>query len=207
MRWTTSNTNLIFAALVGAGNVGCPSGGVGDPCIPEDEYRPNFSGFSHLEVNVESKSFQCETRVCIAAYFKGRVSCPYVNELGGVPGRQCYIPGTFDPASAGAGAIPITAPVEPQFIARPREDAVYCSCRCSGPDKNARYCECPSGYKCENIVPAGLAKGQAELSGGYCVKEKTLYPGGPGAIPTNPCALGPDGKPITGCPPEEHPAI
>ncbi|RYE80948.1 MAG: hypothetical protein EOO74_01295 [Myxococcales bacterium] len=55
---------------------GCQTGGVGDPCTPEDEYQPAFSGFAPGEVNVESRSFQCETRVCLVNHFRGRVSCP-----------------------------------------------------------------------------------------------------------------------------------
>ena len=55
---------------------GCQSGGVGDPCIPEDEYLPNFGGFAASEVNIESRSFQCETRVCLVNHFRGRVTCP-----------------------------------------------------------------------------------------------------------------------------------
>jgi ankyrin repeat protein len=34
-------------------------------------------------VNVESRSFQCETRLCLAANFQGRVSCPYGQSLAG----------------------------------------------------------------------------------------------------------------------------
>ena len=65
------------AALLGLAALGCEPGGVGDPCTPEDEYEPSFSGFAQTEVNVESRSFQCETRLCLVNHFKGRVSCPY----------------------------------------------------------------------------------------------------------------------------------
>ena len=36
-----------------------------------------FTGFDEKEVNVESKSFQCRTRICLVNHFRGRVSCPY----------------------------------------------------------------------------------------------------------------------------------
>ena len=65
---------ILIARFAG---LGCTPGGMGDPCIPEDEYSPTFSGFGETEVNVESRSFQCETRICIADHFRGRVSCPY----------------------------------------------------------------------------------------------------------------------------------
>ena len=72
--------HLTLAALAAYGALGCESGGVGAPCIPEDEYDQDFSGFALQEVNVESRSFQCETRVCIVNHFQGRVSCPYGQE-------------------------------------------------------------------------------------------------------------------------------
>jgi len=56
---------------------GCSQTGVGDPCTPEQEYDPTFNGFDPGEVNVESKSFQCQTRLCLVNHFQGRVSCPY----------------------------------------------------------------------------------------------------------------------------------
>jgi hypothetical protein len=55
---------------------GCPSGGVGDPCIPEDEYKELFAGFKITEDNIESRSFQCQTRICLVNHFQGRVTCP-----------------------------------------------------------------------------------------------------------------------------------
>ena len=55
------------ALLLGLVALGCTPGGVGDPCTPEDEFFDNFSGFDIGEVNVESRSFQCETRVCLVA--------------------------------------------------------------------------------------------------------------------------------------------
>jgi hypothetical protein len=69
----------LFAAAVVAviSGTGCSATGVGDPCIPEQEYDPTFPGFDEREVNVESKSFQCETRLCLVNHFRGRVSCPY----------------------------------------------------------------------------------------------------------------------------------
>src|SRR6266568_1256432 len=63
------------ALLLGLGALGCTPGGVGDPCTPEDEYQQNFNGFQATETNVESRSFQCETRLCLVNHFQGRVSC------------------------------------------------------------------------------------------------------------------------------------
>ena len=56
---------------------GCKQTGVGDPCTPEQEYSTTFRGFDEKEVNVESKSFQCQTRLCLVNHFQGRVSCKY----------------------------------------------------------------------------------------------------------------------------------
>jgi hypothetical protein len=182
-----------FAALLGLMALGCDSGGIGDPCVPEDEYQQNFNGFAETEVNVESKSFQCETRVCIVNHFRGRVSCPYGQTQGNIdmlnpddPAR-CRVPGTDGKhcldgnnhvACTNAAQVnidAITVPVAPQLLDRTAQDTVYCSCRCKGPDPNANYCECPSGYECSELVKELGLPGRAQLAGSYCIKQGTEY--------------------------------
>jgi hypothetical protein len=174
-----SNTfSLFFVAVTGIASAACQSGGVGDPCVPEDEYNKDFPGYAPTESNVESQSFQCETRVCLVANFRGRVSCPYgqPDPATGVSDRACYVPGTE--------AIPQnqirqqvfgwiqTAPSAPN--GRKAQDAVYCSCRCDGDDPGARYCDCPSGFVCAKVLPAGVVPGAKQaLLGSYCIKEGT----------------------------------
>ena len=36
---------LISVVAMGILPTACESGGVGDPCVPEDEYNPDFAGF------------------------------------------------------------------------------------------------------------------------------------------------------------------
>lgn len=67
---------VIAVGMVGILPIACQSGGVGDPCTPEDEYDPAFGGFKVTEENIESRSFQCQTRICLVNHFQGRVSCP-----------------------------------------------------------------------------------------------------------------------------------
>lgn len=66
------------ASIAGLGLLpsSCQSGGIGDPCIPEDEYNPGFAGFKVTEDNIESRSFQCQSRICLVNHFQGRVTCP-----------------------------------------------------------------------------------------------------------------------------------
>jgi hypothetical protein len=162
--------SLVLSSLLAGLALGCEPGGVGDPCTPEDEYTPSFSGFSVEEVNVESKSFQCVTRICLVNHFRGRVSCPYGNQGSAANSNQtppdCVIPGSPDEK--------IEVAVDPQLVGRQAEDAVYCSCRCDGPDETARYCECPSGYGCVRLVD-DLGIGGGQLAGSYCVREGTEY--------------------------------
>jgi hypothetical protein len=149
----------------------CETGGVGDPCVPEDEYFDAFSGFSLDEVNVESRSYQCETRVCLVNGFQGRVSCPYgTNGSSGDlataatvdHGQACALPG-------GAGQVRV--PVRPWRLERSAEARVYCSCRCDGADPGARYCECPDGFACTDVgVPIEDGRAQQQLAGSYCVR-------------------------------------
>jgi hypothetical protein len=163
----TSSYLTLLAAALGALTAACESGGVGDPCIPEDEYRTNFGGFGVAEVNAESRSFQCETRVCLVANFQGRVSCPYGNRQGG----ECYVPGTET-----AEANRVQEIVPGQLEARRASDAVYCSCRCDGPDKEASYCECPSGYSCQEMIEELGLGTDRQLTGSYCIKNGTFVP-------------------------------
>src|SRR4051812_9505751 len=67
---------VLSVAVLGIVPVACQSGGVGDPCTPEDEYNSTFPGFKVQEENIESRSFQCSTRICLVNHFQGRVSCP-----------------------------------------------------------------------------------------------------------------------------------
>ena len=175
----------VMVASLGLASAACESGGVGDPCIPEDEYRTSFPGFSETETNVESRSFQCKTRVCLATGFRGRVTCPYGqpadpnNPSQAAPsspgGQRCLIPGApidaVDPP--GTGGLVIDVPVNPQLVKRGPNEGVYCSCRCDGPDPNARYCDCPSGFECRELID-DLGLGSGQLAGSYCIREGTF---------------------------------
>lgn len=172
--------------------IGCESGGVGDPCIPEVEYDLYFNNFSERDVFAETRSFQCETRLCLVNHFAGRVSCPYgqTQEDLDAPdpdlGRLCKVPGTSGEAPPIEGADPpqkvsadvIQVPVSAQLVSRRDTRAVYCSCRCKNADgktdDGANYCDCPSGYSCEKLIP-NPDLGRPELAGYYCIKENTQY--------------------------------
>ena len=154
----------VSALVMTVAGQGCKTTGVGDPCTPEQEYDPTFSGFDEKEVNVESKSFQCQTRLCLVNHFRGRVSCPYGqnSQASGLPGGDafgtmtggdnklggpCIVPGT-----QGSNAIPIDPTIDPntgkplnplpksgkevqaQCVDRKTANAVYCSCRCANVD-------------------------------------------------------------------------
>src|SRR5882672_11007773 len=91
------------------------------------------------EANIESCSFQCETRVCIVNHFRGRVSCPYGQKAGVVTDHGCHVPGETTPIAS-------DVIVAPQCIQRALAQEVYCSCRCVGTDLNGCYCKCPNGF-------------------------------------------------------------
>lgn len=166
---------VVCVLLAGVAVVpGCDADGVGDPCIPEDEYSDTFSGFAVTEVNTESRSFQCRSRMCLVNHFQGRVSCPYgQSDEQAASDPRCALPG---------GSEPVLTAVKPQLVGRRTDDAVYCSCRCAGPDPSARYCECPSGFSCSPVVP-DFGVGEAQLPGSYCIRAESEYV---------PAQLGPD---------------
>ena len=138
-------TRSIFAVIavgmaVGVlSGTGCNQTGVGDPCTPEQEYDPTFQGFNEKEVNVESKSFQCQTRLCLVNHFRGRVSCPYGQKNSMTPPggakTQCLIPGTTDPTNSqnlitgNPMDMANGQTVQAQCLDRDANHAVYCSCR------------------------------------------------------------------------------
>jgi hypothetical protein len=177
--------------LLGLAALGCTPGGVGDPCTPEDEYQQNFNGFQVTETNVESRSFQCETRVCLVNHFQGRVSCrlgqssaagsPYLDPPDNKQPNpdwkpQCSIPGTAVNRQDRNSLDNINVEVKPQLVDRQTEKAVYCSCRCNGPDKNARYCECPEGFQCEPVVDnLAIGSGSGQLAGSYCIRSGSRF--------------------------------
>jgi len=178
-------TGLLFASP------GCADEGVGDPCTPEQEYDPSFTGFDEKEVNVESKSFQCRTRICLVNHFRGRASCPYGQSVDGVQpdkAKPCVIPGTDakvtglvpDPAT-GAPVFRDTkkkALVPAQCRDRAADKAVYCSCRCADingekPSGQA-FCDCPDGFACRPLVTS-IGQGNEGLTGSYCIKDSTEF--------------------------------
>jgi hypothetical protein len=198
-------TLSVFVAVSAVSAQGCKASGVGDPCIPEQEYDTQFSGFDPQEVNVESKSFQCLTRVCLVNHFRGRVTCPYGqdssgNQLpsvdgatgGAFPGTdpngvyadQCVIPGgdksnasdvIVGPSNGGG---PTGKQVEPQCVDREATNTVYCSCRCANADGKT---DDGANY-C--TCPDGFSCAQlvnpvgvtdVGLTGAYCIKKGTDY--------------------------------
>jgi hypothetical protein len=159
---------------------GCAQTGVGDPCTPEQEYDPTFLGFQATEVNVESKSFDCQTRLCLANHFQGRVSCPYgQTKTGGPPATTssgapytdkngnpigaCVLPGggvdnpdggapTADQVSQAVTGDPATDPTDLATV-QPQ-----CRDRTGGTNGSAVYCSC----RCANV------DGQTNDGAVYC---------------------------------------
>ncbi|HYQ15395.1 MAG TPA: hypothetical protein VEQ58_06555, partial [Polyangiaceae bacterium] len=137
------------------------------------------------ETNVESRSFQCETRLCLVNHFQGRVSCPFgqnsqvddkgVPLTGAAYDPQCAIPGTKPSKDATTGNN-INVQVPAQLVARQTDKAVYCSCRCDGPDKKAKYCDCPEGFECAPLVDdLHITNGSGQLAGSYCIRTGSKY--------------------------------
>ena len=181
---------LVALAMLGTA---CEPGGIGDPCMPEAEYNPTFAGFDLREVSVESRSYQCSSRVCLVNHFQGRISCPYGQRdedlgLAADDPRRCRTPGSSEPVSV---------PVAAWNVQRPPEDAVYCSCRCAGPDPTARYCECPDGYTCAPVARY-FGVGAEQRWGSFCIKEGTTFD----AAATGPltCDVAPESAACDGAP-------
>ncbi len=194
----TRSILAVLAAVAGVAvlsGTGCQASGVGDPCTPEAEYNPSFTGFTVGEVNTESESFQCLTRLCLVNHFQGRVSCPYgQNAMGNnLSGTQpcdgksagCCAPGTTiaidgkDPTTGMYVDPKAQATVEPQCTDRTADKAVYCSCRCANVDGQTNdgrnYCTCPDGFSCTQLVASVGGNSDQGLTGAYCIKKGTQF--------------------------------
>ncbi|HEY3498341.1 MAG TPA: hypothetical protein VGK73_26785 [Polyangiaceae bacterium] len=139
----------------------------GDACVPADEYRIDFGGFSVSDVTIERDSPACEdSGVCVVNHFQGRTICPYgqtAEELAVAP--SCFLP---------SSNVTVTVPVEPQSLERRAAKTAICSCRCDGPG-DGPFCSCPSDMQCTELVrPLGLASDDAVV-GSYCIPKDTEY--------------------------------
>lgn len=139
----------VGVAAAGAGAPACHDQGLGDPCVPDQETRADFAGFSEDEVNVETRSMECVSRLCLVNHYRGRVT----------PGGP---PTTPAPCSH-----------------RPARDAVYCSCRCANVDGRTDdgfpYCACPDGFTCTQLVSSIGQDVERGLTGAYCIPNGTAY--------------------------------
>jgi hypothetical protein len=169
----TAGKFLVLACLEPAMALSVPAsppglGRVGAACMPNEEQNPAFPGYQISEVMVDGASGDCATNVCLINHFRGRVSCPYGNVSGS---GTCFTPDAEHQL--------VTATVDPQIATAPEasagrrpDQAVYCSCRCDGPDPAAEYCQCPTGFECAALMP-DIGKGHAAYAGSYCVKLDT----------------------------------
>jgi hypothetical protein len=182
---------MAAVAIALVSGTGCQSTGVGDPCIPEQEYDPSFLGFAPAEVSVESKSFQCQSRLCLVNHFSGRVSCPYGQtsyNMGNGTAGPCQTPigqavtGTVDGMPISASDPPVDSVNKDKVLAncssRQAANAVYCSCRCANvngqTNDGANYCTCPDGFNCTQLV-SSIGPADQGLTGAYCIKAGTAY--------------------------------
>jgi len=140
---------------------------LGSPCLPLQENRSNFQGFSLADVTLDLGTPACGSGLCLVNHFQGRVSCPY-GQTGDDVDRgelSCFVPGTD---------LSVTAPVDPQRLARRAADAVTCSCQCDGPGPGP-YCDCPSSMICSPVIDAvGVPAADAHV-GSYCINRGTTY--------------------------------
>ncbi len=142
-------TVALFGLLVTA----CADEGVGDPCIPEtipckvDDNGNKQCGFNNTESFIEASSVQCRSRLCI------------VHKLdNGTDGNT-----PADPSkNCGPNVTVEQGCVKPEEL----DKSVYCTCRCRGPGKKEDFCDCPSGFTCEDV----LSLGGDGIRGGYCVR-------------------------------------
>lgn len=160
---------LICVGALGAAPVACQSGGVGDPCTPEAEYDSQFAGFKVGQDFIESRSFQCATRICLVNHFQGRVSCP----LGQSPPKVCD---NENDTSCGDGVKCVESQVlAPECDCKPNDDA-ECVAACGSIDNvkcdaNLKMCVCSgTPSKAINGVTYSCRLVDENCKGGTCAR-------------------------------------
>jgi hypothetical protein len=134
--------SLFSVAAISTIPLACQGGGVGDPCTPEDEYDPLFAGYKVTLENIESRSFQCETRICLVNHFQGRFSCP----LGQDGVKSCSNQGQPDSGlcDPGEDCVPTANIAQDCDPTAPDKGASVCGSpgRCNS---QGNFCECIPG--------------------------------------------------------------
>jgi hypothetical protein len=60
--------------------------------------------------------------------------------------------------------------VPPPLVPEPSWQSGVCTCRCDGTPTDLDYCSCPSGMRCEPVIPsAGVNAAARPYVGSYCV--------------------------------------
>lgn len=118
---------------------------VGAPCIPGDQNRADFRGYSLEHETIEPSNSACAPdHVCLVNHFQGRVGCPR-GQSEPKSGR------TTEDDSA------VSVPVCAQCSKRPAATTVHCSCKCAPPagvsTVGETFCTCPAGFECAEIRP------------------------------------------------------
>ena len=147
----SSLLGLITVGAVGLFPLGCQSGGIGDPCVPEDEYQSGFAGFKVTEENIESRSFQCESRICLVNHLQGRVSCPLGQPPivdSSLPGRHACSPDTPGTCAGSEQCVPAEVSTRPCDPGKPDQGAADCAGHGSSCHPEGRFCQCNDSSEC-----------------------------------------------------------
>lgn len=147
---------VVLAALgtlaAGVLPLACQTGGIGDPCTPEQEFNPDFPGFKVSQDFIESRSFQCQTRICLVNHFQGRVSCP----MGQAAPAACSKDG-----DCGSGKCVVSVVDAPSC-----ESKDDCGSYDGGCNSEGKFCGCKAACPKEGFV----------CEGGQC-KKKVCFSG------------------------------
>ncbi len=177
---------VLIGAFAALALVGCPNKGIGDACTPEDEFKEGFAGFTLESAFIESRSFQCQTRLCLVNHFQGRTSCPKGqpapkncndNPKGCDAGETCKAAGVIvndcDPTPCGNG-------VDPTNCNAAGGKNKACGDRVC--NRDGRFCECqssdcPTGYYCDaKPKGTGLCTTRVCSGKGHCFVPGTEIP-------------------------------
>ncbi|HUT76939.1 MAG TPA: hypothetical protein VM285_04595 [Polyangia bacterium] len=163
-RWTTLVACLSIAALCWAG---CKEAMVGAPCVPETDKGEFNSSLDGATYSIETRSVQCETRVCLTK--------TEVNDLVNNTNCENCLDNPDNEENTG---------VCEDDCAATQLKYSFCSCRCrdsegntfqTNPDKYDYLCECPPNTQCEKVIEA-IEGAPEKITGSYCIPNCIAIP-------------------------------
>jgi hypothetical protein len=161
---------VVFASLL---QIGCKDEMVGAPCVPETDKGEFSAVATGTTWSIETRSVQCETRVCLTKTGPNPVSDEYDIACQAAQGLDAT-DGGMTPEEVENAIMEACWEGEGGMV---HAKYSFCSCRCrdiagntynKNPDKFDYLCECPPNTQCVDVL-GDIEAAPDKVKGSYCV--------------------------------------